>query len=1778
MELFNNYQTLTLGAPVGMLDLTVTLSAGEGSGLPSGGNYRILIDVEIMLVTGRTGDVLTVLRGQEGTTQLTHSSGASVILGLTAGAIAALKSDIELDLSFTGTGFAHWTSGVSDGAARAVNLASADVTGVLDIANGGTNLASTGAVDSLLGVTSPGVLGYFTTISASLLSGGTIASGLLPSGNLPTITLTGQVTGSASGGTISTSLTSGNLPSITLTGNVTGSGSGGSISTTVVSVNGATIPAAGSLVTGNAPYVSGASALTYSALNLAGGSGWITGDLPIGNIAPGAVNTFLQTNGSSVVVWAGITASTLPTITLTGQVTGSGSGGSIATTLTSGNLPTITLTGQVTGSGSGGSVSTTLTSANLPSITLTGQVTGSNSGGTIATTLTSANLPTITLTGDVTGSGAGGSITTTVTKISGASPIDITPSVLSWLATTASPTLSQISTSSGAGATLTIQAQTTSAVGQNGGILSLVSGAGTTSTNTGMVEIWNGAVLTDTFLNYDSDGCGFSEWQGVGSTVPNPRIYQYIQAGTGANAGYNLKLNAQGGQLQTGAAANNNGGNLYLAAGSAGTGGSGASGVSGTIHLQLGGADQLHHIDAATISPTTQTFGINPSNTSTVFQVGGSTVLTISSVGLTVSAFGAGFVQSSGGGVLTSAPLTLTGDVTGSSSGGSLATTVGALQGNTITAGALTEGQFLIATSTSNWAATSLSQDVSESATTPGQLTVNSAAAQGITFTATNITFANTATSAAISTAPLASTSSGNGTNGIGFSYTGQVGQAATGAGNSGGNGGGFFGAGSAGGTSALATGGAGGVGQFGGGAGGAATGGTGNGGAGGTCIIFSGAGGTSSGGSAGSNGVIRFRIGGNAGTEYLNIGTQGQAWDQTSISIAGSGTTTLTPAQYIYGSIIFTGAITGASIVAFPNLAGTWDVDVSQLTGVSATNTLTFKSGTASTGAISVINTNSDLLRIKTGGGSTIAMTGLSSAEAPTGTGLWYNSSGALNGAAITLTGDVSQGALSGSNVPLTVTGLQGSALPSLTAGFLQYTGSAWSLASITSAQLPTITLTGQVTGSASGGSITTTLTSANLPTITLTGDVTGANSGGSVSTTVGKIQGNTVTSGALTEGQFLIATSSSNWAATSLSQDVSESATTPGQLTVTGLQAKALPSLTAGALQYTGSAWVLSTLAASTLTPGTADQLLDTNHTGTAAEWFTVGGDLTYASHNFTVAKIQGNTVTSGALTKGQFFIATSTSNWAATSLSQDVSESATTAGQLTVTGLQGSALPSLTAGFLQYTGSAWTLASITSAQLPTITLTGQVTGSASGGSIATTLAAGSLPTITLTGDVTGSGSGGSIATTVGKLQGNTVTSGALTKGQFFIATSTTNWAATSLSQDVSESATTPGQLTVTGLQAKALPSLAAGILQYTGSAWTLASITSGQLPTITLTGAVTGSGSGGTISTTLTSANLPTITLTGDVTGSGSGGTVATTVGALQGNTVTSGALTKGDLFIATSTSNWAATAVTGDVSFSPSTPGSTTVTQAQNGVFAFSSGGTQAWSSGSTWSMVQTALASTSAGNGANGTTASITAQDGQAATGGTNNGGAGGVLILSSGAGGTAGSGTAGADGNILLQQAGSTVATVGRDAVSGAVGVLILAPATTLPTSAQSGNSIDLYSTGETARLGIGNANGITFSAFSSNIFIQNTSLASISSASGAAGNNMSLTAQSGQAATGASHNGGAAGFSSSLRVPGAHQEARPRGLRGTFKSTPERPPRPTSPTSLSRAAPPCTC
>lgn len=100
----------------------------------------------------------------------------------------------------TGTGFTHVTSGAQDSAARAVNLATSDVTGTLGVGNGGTGLASAGTSGTLLKSTGTG---FSNTVAGNLPFIGTGFTAESPDGTSSSMTedCTNAITLSSDGNT-----------------------------------------------------------------------------------------------------------------------------------------------------------------------------------------------------------------------------------------------------------------------------------------------------------------------------------------------------------------------------------------------------------------------------------------------------------------------------------------------------------------------------------------------------------------------------------------------------------------------------------------------------------------------------------------------------------------------------------------------------------------------------------------------------------------------------------------------------------------------------------------------------------------------------------------------------------------------------------------------------------------------------------------------------------------------------------------------------------------------------------------------------------------------------------------------------------------------------------------------------------------------------------------------------------------------------------------------------------------------------------------------------------------------------------------------------------------------------------------------------------------------------------------------------------------------------------------------------------------------------------------
>jgi len=96
----NAFSTLASGILAGAT--TITVAAGTGSRFPAAGGadyfYATLINtsnvLEVVKVTSRSTDTLTVVRGQDGTTGTAYSAGARIELRVTAALLADIRDSI----------------------------------------------------------------------------------------------------------------------------------------------------------------------------------------------------------------------------------------------------------------------------------------------------------------------------------------------------------------------------------------------------------------------------------------------------------------------------------------------------------------------------------------------------------------------------------------------------------------------------------------------------------------------------------------------------------------------------------------------------------------------------------------------------------------------------------------------------------------------------------------------------------------------------------------------------------------------------------------------------------------------------------------------------------------------------------------------------------------------------------------------------------------------------------------------------------------------------------------------------------------------------------------------------------------------------------------------------------------------------------------------------------------------------------------------------------------------------------------------------------------------------------------------------------------------------------------------------------------------------------------------------------------------------------------------------------------------------------------------------
>lgn len=166
-EQFANKAVTTLFGPIGSGDLTLEVSSAAA--FPGSPQFRILIDSEILLVTGVVGTTFTVSRGQEGTSAVAHLNAAVVTLILTAGALTQLKADAFTaggDLTGTATSQTIGALAVTDGKVAAANKDGAAGTACMRTLGTGSSQACAGDDSRLSNARAP------TTHASSHNSGG----------------------------------------------------------------------------------------------------------------------------------------------------------------------------------------------------------------------------------------------------------------------------------------------------------------------------------------------------------------------------------------------------------------------------------------------------------------------------------------------------------------------------------------------------------------------------------------------------------------------------------------------------------------------------------------------------------------------------------------------------------------------------------------------------------------------------------------------------------------------------------------------------------------------------------------------------------------------------------------------------------------------------------------------------------------------------------------------------------------------------------------------------------------------------------------------------------------------------------------------------------------------------------------------------------------------------------------------------------------------------------------------------------------------------------------------------------------------------------------------------------------------------------------------------------------------------------------------------------------------------------------------------------------------
>lgn len=118
-EKYSNFATSTLASGITASDTSVTLV--DGSKFPTTGDFRVLLESELVKCTARSGNVLTIVRAQESTSAASHASGVVASNVLTSGALTALQLEYQPSVTAVSS-FPYTISSIAPIATFAVTL------------------------------------------------------------------------------------------------------------------------------------------------------------------------------------------------------------------------------------------------------------------------------------------------------------------------------------------------------------------------------------------------------------------------------------------------------------------------------------------------------------------------------------------------------------------------------------------------------------------------------------------------------------------------------------------------------------------------------------------------------------------------------------------------------------------------------------------------------------------------------------------------------------------------------------------------------------------------------------------------------------------------------------------------------------------------------------------------------------------------------------------------------------------------------------------------------------------------------------------------------------------------------------------------------------------------------------------------------------------------------------------------------------------------------------------------------------------------------------------------------------------------------------------------------------------------------------------------------------------------------------------------------------------------------------------------------------------------